>query len=138
MTRAHARPSLASVTSLTERGRRGVAERWGKPVEEPAADVEVGPEKTRFRDGFKAFRLWTDARPSQRSIAHDYKEGLERTRDEWGLLGVVLYRMFGWPQRGVCWLLDVLRAPCERTGRFAGFVVILIGFAIALRIAGLI
>lgn len=136
--RAPARPILASVTDLTDRSRRQVAERWGKPIEEPSADVEVGPEKTRFRDGFKAFHLWADARPSQRSIAHDYRQGLERTRDEWGLLGVVLYRLFGWPQRGACWLLDVLRAPCERTGRFAGLVLILILFAIALAIAGAI
>lgn len=136
--RAPARPILASVTNLTDRSRRQVAERWGKPIEEPAADVEVGPEKTRFRDGFKAFHLWSDARSSQRSIAHDYRQGLERTRDEWGLLGVVLYRMFGWPARGACWLLDVLRTSCERPGRFAGLLAVLAVFVIALAIAGAI
>lgn len=80
--------------------------------------------------------LWRDDRPSQRTIAHDYKQGLDRARDEWGLLGVIAYRAFGLPARGFCWVLDVLRFCCERPGRFAGLFLVLVLILIGLAVAG--
>lgn len=132
---ARARDSVAPVVDITRRSRRLVGARYGQPVAEPSPDTVVGAEKTRLRDGLKSVRLWRDPRPSQRAVAQDYADGLERAREAFGLAGVVAYRIVGVPQRATNWFAAVLYASSERTGRFAGLLLIVLITGIAVLIA---
>jgi hypothetical protein len=114
--------------TLTERNRRRIAERWGKPIEEPADeplsdDVDENAWRVLLRGLTVHLHLIRDPLPSMRAVRTDYRSGLEDAQQQ-SASAAALYRAFGLPGQGLSLLLRFLIVCCDRPGRFAGLLFI--------------
>lgn len=130
----HARSSLSeepgNVLTLTERNRRRLEERWGKPIEEPADDVPSEPSEGLGLRGILRgltvhLHVYRDPIPSIRAVRADYKTGLEDARQQ-SATAVILYRAFGWSGQAWGSTFRFLAIQGDRPGRFAGFLFVIV------------
>lgn len=127
---------------LTERNLRRLQERWGKPIEEPAAEPapsDIGEDtwQTILRGLTVHLHLIRDPLPSMRAVRADYKTGLEDAQQQ-SATAAALYRLFGIPGQALSFVLRFLAVCCDRPGRFAGLLFVTALLAAALAWAGLI
>jgi hypothetical protein len=131
---AHAEHSVSDspsdALSLTERNRQRIAERWGKPIEEPAGeplldDVDENAWRVLLRGFTVHFHIYRDPIPSIRAVRADYKNGLEDVRQQ-SASAVAVYRLFGLPGQAWATTFRFLAVQGDRPGRFAGFLFIVV------------
>jgi hypothetical protein len=129
---AHAKGSVPDASSdalkLTERNRQRIAERWGKPIEEPADepvfdDVDEAAWRVLLRGFTIHLHLIRDPLPSMRAVRADYRTGLEDAQQQ-SATASALYRAFGLPGQALSLVLRFLVVCCDRPGRFAGLLFI--------------
>jgi hypothetical protein len=129
--------------SLTERNRRRLRERWGKPIDEPPHGPDTATDGDGFgwreiRRGFGVhLHLHQDPRPSMRAVRADYKHGLEDAQDQ-SATASVAYRLFGLTGQGFAYVFAFAYTCCIRPGRFAASLFITLLLTTALWWAGLI
>lgn len=129
--------------SLTERNRRRLRERWGKPIDEPPHDPDAATDGDGFgwreiRRGFGVhLHLYRDPLPSMRAVRADYKDALEEARQQ-SATAVCLLRAFSLPGQGFGFLFRFLAVNCDRGARSAGLLFITLLLTAALWWAGLI
>ena len=142
----HARGSVpddaGDPLTLTERNRRRLEERWGKPIEEPTSEPTLGDV-----DGFDwrvilrgvsvHLHLVRDPLPSMRAVRADYKAGKEDAQQQSGT-ATFFFVVFGVAGQGLGLLFRFLATCCDRPGRFASLLFITALLAGALAWAGLI
>jgi hypothetical protein len=142
----HARGSVPDDSgdplTLTERNRRRLEERWGKPIEEPADDTPIEPGdgfdwRTIVRGVSVHLHLVRDPLPSMRAVRADYKAGKEDAQQQSGS-STFFFVIFGVAGQGLGLLFRFLATCCDRPGRFAGLLFITALLAGALAWAGLI
>lgn len=131
---AHAKHSVSDassdVLSLTERNRLRIAERWGKPIEEPADeplpdDVDEAAWRVVLHGLTVHLHIYRDPIPSIRAVRADYKTGIEGAQQQ-SASAVAVYRLFG--LAGQAWgsTFRFLAVQGDRPGRFAGFLFIVV------------
>jgi hypothetical protein len=142
----HARGSVPEpaddAMSLTERNRRRLEERWGKPIEEPADDAPLEPGdgfdwRTILRGLTIHVHLVRDPLPSMRAVRADYKAGKEDAQQQSGT-ATFFFVVFGIVGQGLGLGFRFLATCCDRPGRFAGLLFITALLAGSLAWAGLI
>lgn len=140
--RARTRDSVpspsATIIDLTQRHRARVAERWGKPIEEPPPDAPADPDAPpRFADVLNQMHLYRGPSPSPRAILHDLRQGGARAFEDGGLAVAVFYWAAGVPGYALVWLAETVKITCARPGRM--YAALLIGLLLwgALALAGI-
>jgi hypothetical protein len=128
--RAHTRGSLpeapSNVVDITERSRARIAERWGKPIEEPPTDASFDPENepSRLQDVANQMHFWRDPSPSLRAVWHDLTDGGRKVYDDGGFALTAGYWLLGIPGFGLVAVAKVVETIGARPGRMAGFMLI--------------
>lgn len=128
----------ATIIDLTQRHRARVAERWGKPIEEPPPDVPTDPDAApQFADVLNQLHLYRGPSPSPRAILHDLRQGGARAYEEGGLAVAVAYWAAGAPGYVLVWVCEIGKITCARPGRIYAALFVASLLWVALALAGL-
>lgn len=145
--RARTRDSVtdtsAQIIDITRRSRARVAERWGKPIEEPPATQHVASDGSGqkaltsvLQAGLNNLHVVRDPSPSLAAYWHDHVEGGRRLYESSGLPITVAYWTAGIPGLAVIAICKAAETAVGRPGRTAATTIVLLLVWGALTLAG--
>jgi hypothetical protein len=129
----------ATIIDLTKRSQARIAERWGKPIVEPAPDPSYDPElpPARLADALNQLHLYRDPSPSLKAIRLDLAEGGAHAYEDSGWVLAAFYWAAGVPGYAICWVAEIIKTTASRPGRIYATLAVALLLWGALAIAGL-